>query len=131
MTRTNNYDLPENVRLIAELIGRTRALYLAGRMLKSDGVRHYGRASCLYVPKRLPPGHKLIDLVGEHEAQLLVQAFGGETLKVQPCAAVLRRWRNSETERMAAAGVPRQEIANILGMSDRNVRYILTLSQSA
>lgn len=125
MTRTNNYDLPENVRLIAEVIGRQRALFLAGRLLNWGATHHYGRAGCLYVPKRLPPGHNLAKLLTEPEAQLLVQAFGGEILKIQPCATVQRRWRNSEAERMAAAGVPREEIVDALNISDRHLRNIL------
>lgn len=124
----NDYDLPDNVRQIAAVIGRERALLLVGKVLKWDRGGNYGRAGCLYVPRRLTPGHKLIDLAGQPDALRLVEAFGGEILHISPCAAVLRRWRNAEAARLAAAGVTRREVAEIIGVCQRHLSNLLRIS---
>ena len=58
-------DLPQSVREIAEAIGREAALLLIGRLPVC--YRDAGKKSpkvILYVPKRLPPDHQLVEILG-------------------------------------------------------------------
>lgn len=121
---SGNWDLPETVRLIAEVIGREQALYLAGHVVRWDRSGHYGKSSYLYVPRRLTADHRLVHILGWESARRLAAAIGGETLPVAPCKSVFQRFRDAEVRRMASAGASNDNIANIFGLTVRHVRGI-------
>jgi hypothetical protein len=81
-------ELPESVQEIADVIGREQALRLI------EGLPKYRSGSpgkqctkvMLYVPKRLKPGHLLIELIGQEGAERLVRVFGGEQLYPACCS---------------------------------------------
>lgn len=122
-----NWDLPETVRLIAEVTGREDALYLAGHVIRWGGRSHYGRSSCLYVPRRLPSDHRLVHLVGWENARRLAVALGGEILSVAPCKGVYQRFRDNEVRRLAIEGGKASDLAAMMGVSERHIRSIVRL----
>lgn len=121
---SGNWDLPADVREIAWIIGREKALYLAGHVLKWGQGGHRGKSACLYIPKRLKPNHRLVQILGWNDAAALCFEFAGLILQISSCSAVIQRWRNDEIRRLAAAGLTAQSIAPIMGISDRYVRAI-------
>lgn len=122
-----NWDLPQNVREIADVIGRDDALFLTGHYIKWDQKRPgRARSGCVYIPKRLKPGHRLVELVGQEKAEALVRAFGGEILQLGCCSGILQRFRMAEVRRMAANDMSHAEIAEIIGISRRHVRKLAT-----
>jgi len=125
-------ELPESVQEIAEVIGVESALYLISKLPTcevkdnpSHGAKHRaGGVSTrviLYVPKKLKPNHRLVQILGEERAQKLVEGFGGETLHPANCAGHYRRWRNSEVVRMHSEGVTETELAQIMGLTRRHI----------
>ncbi len=117
--------LPENVQAIADVIGRERALYLAGQCIRWDRTGRHGRRGWLYIPKSLDQSHPLARLAGLEDAHKLVRAFGGEILMISPCAAVIRRWRKAEGRRMASVGLTHTEISASLGITRRHLCNLL------
>lgn len=123
---SGNIILPGIAQEIAGVIGCHAALHLIGQ-LPTCVAGKPGKQSTrviLYVPKRLKPGHRLVQILGMDRAQKLVTAFGGETLPVANCRHVYIRFRNREIRRMAAERMSTAEIAAIIGMTVRSVRAI-------
>lgn len=116
-----NWDLCQSLREIAWIVGREKALFLAGQVLKWDRGGHYGKSASLYIPKRLNPNHRLVELLGWDDAAALVYEFAGIILPISSCRGVYQRWRDSEVRRMATAGLVTSEIAVIVGVSDSYV----------
>jgi hypothetical protein len=122
--------LPSSVQEIAEVIGRDAALRLVGALPRcSQRDRRYPNAASsrviMYVPKRVEPGHRLVQILGHDTARRLVHHFGGEVLYPANCADVYRRFRDSEALRMVRDGMPAKAVADVLGVSDRHVRNLL------
>ena len=122
--------LPKSVQEIAAVIGTERALYLVGQLPRCYSKdSRYPNAKAphviLYVPKSLKPSHPLVRLLGWHDAQRLVDAFGGEILQPASCADVYRSFRDASIIRMAGEGMKPQAIAELLEVSDRHVRNLL------
>lgn len=124
MVTGGNYDLCQSLREIAWIVGREKALYLAGHVLKWGQGGHRGKSAWLYIPKRLKPDHRLVQILGWDDAAALVYEFAGLALPISSCRGVVQRWRDSEVRRLAAAGLTAQSIAPIMGISDRYVRAI-------
>lgn len=122
----NDVRLPASVQEIADVIGRETALYLIGQLptcyAGNDGKR--STRVILYVPKRLKPNHRLVQILGWERANELVRGFGGEILQPANCQEVYRRWRDSEARRMAAEGMSAAELADILAVSERHIRNL-------
>gem|GEM_PF-323268 len=122
--------LPASVKAIADVLGRERALYLIGqlpRYYRRDG-RWPGAQSSetiLYVPKALPPGHRLTRLLGWQDAMKLVRAFGGEILKPACCAEIYRPFRDAGIVAMVAAGEAHEVVAGLMGVSAKHVKNLL------
>lgn len=114
--------LPPSVQEIADALGRERALYLIGRLPQS-GSRSW--RVCLYVPKRLGTDHPLVGILGWRDANIMVREFGGMILQPSNCNFLHRDFRNRAIVRMAAAGVPVDEIAAIAELSRRAVALII------
>lgn len=130
--------LPSSVQEIADVIGRERTLYLIG-LLPRCYVKDSRKADVpkggvservlLYVPKNLEPDHQLVKILGWHDAQRLVQAFGGEMLSPANCRDVYRPHRDQAIRRLRADGVPPAMIAEWFGMSERRVWQVLEIPQ--
>lgn len=122
----NPYGLPQEVRQIAEVVGREKALYIAGRLLDPE------RKGCawLYIPKKLPDNHPLIELVGPEDAAALVSVFGGELFQIPPCYGVYRRFRDREIRRMMSEGYRQEWIAETFMVCVRTVRNVSSIEAS-
>lgn len=121
--------LPESAQELADVIGTERALYLIGQLPRSyrkrNGVQCGESTVVLYVPKAIQPTHQLVQLIGWHDAQRLVKAFGGEILKPATCSDVYRRFRDASIIRLAAEGMKTAAIAEWMEVSERHVRNLL------
>lgn len=118
--------LPESVEEIAEVIGRGKALDFIGR-LPTSGSRAW--RVCVYIPKRLPVDHKLVRMLGWHDAQKMVQAFTGMILQPSNCRFLHRQHRNREILRMDYEGMPVTDIADVVELSTYRVREIIAEGQ--
>lgn len=134
-----NFDLPATVREVAEVLGRRRALELAGMVCppadpeqRGDSTR--GRQGCLYVPKSLASQRgpsRLVDLLGADDADRLIRAFGGEILWFGPCNGIVLRHRNNAIWRRLAEGARPVVVAAEFGVCERLVRNILRRNTDA
>lgn len=113
--------LPPSVAQIAEVIGRSRALYLIG-CIPPTGRRSW--RVCFYVPKVTRPDHWLVALLGWHDAAKLTSHFGGEILHTSNCRFMVKRFRDAEIRRMRRAGMQIDEIAQAVGLSVGRVQDI-------
>jgi hypothetical protein len=117
-----NFDLPRDIRLIASIIGRQKAINLAGKLLTRSGYR----VISLYIPKRLTQDHKLIELVGENEAKALSDNLGGEILYIENCyRGLVTRFRNREIDRLSLEGVSNKTIAFLFNLTQRQIHNII------
>ncbi|GGN45594.1 hypothetical protein GCM10011349_11860 [Novosphingobium indicum] len=85
---------------------------------------HRSTRVMLYVPKRLKPNHRLVQILGEAQAAKLIEGFGGEILQPANCQEVYRRWRDSEARRMASDGMAPADIAEIMNVTARHIRNL-------
>jgi len=118
-------DLPESVQEIADVIGTAAALRLVCQL--PECYRDAGKKSrkvILYVPKRLPLDHQLVEILGFPTAQRLVDAFGGEILYPANCRFVFDRYRNAAVRQMIDAGARPPVVACLFGITERHVRNI-------
>lgn len=122
--------LPRSVQEIADVIGRERALFLVGQLprFKRRDAGHPewsgGEQVILYVPRTLKPDHQLVRILGWHDADRLVRAFGGELLKPGTCSTVYRPFRDGAILRMLADGLPPSMVASWFGVSERHVKNL-------
>lgn len=123
--------LPNSVQEIADVIGRERALLLIGKLPRcyTRDSRYPGAKTThimLYVPKRLPPDHDLVKIIGWRDAFKLVQAFGGEFLYPAGCAAIYRDFRDSAILRLIRNDFMQVKmVADWFCVSERHVRNLL------
>lgn len=114
--------LPDSVEEIAEVIGRDRALEFIGK-LPQAGKRKW--RVCVYIPKTLPADHKLVAMLGWHDAQRLVRAFSGMILQPSNCRFLEKEHRWRRVREMAGDGISDDEIAGQMGFSPERVREII------
>lgn len=121
-----NDDLPMSVQEIAEVIGRHEALMLIGKLPRcySGGDGKKCSKVILYVPKRLPPDHRLVSILGWHTALKLVRVFGGEILYPANCAYLESRLRNQRIVEMLGEGFSAARIAEEFGVTAQHVRVL-------
>lgn len=113
-------DLPPSVAEIADVLGRAKALTLAGAC---GGV--------LYVPQRLTPDHKIVRIVGQEAGDKLVQVYGGCVVYLATCAKLRAGWRNDAIRKWAAQGVTRRALAELTGLTERQVLNVLREGNTA
>ena len=118
-------DLPNSVREIAEVIGRRAALHLIGQLpaCYRDADKKSAKVM-MYVPKRLGPDHRLVEILGFPTAMKLVKAFGGEILHPANCRSIYARMRDELVIRMMDMGARPALLAELFGMTERNVNNI-------
>jgi hypothetical protein len=122
--------LPASVEEIAEVIGRERALYLIGKLPRCRPPSGEGRTQViLYVPKTITPDHRLVQILGQEDAERLVEAFGGEILKPGTCRQIYRVYRDQGIVRAVNDGVPTAMVAAWFGLSSRHVLNVLEKAQ--
>ncbi|QRM19710.1 hypothetical protein GBK02_10000 [Dechloromonas sp. TW-R-39-2] len=77
----------------------------------------------VYIPTTAKPEHLLKKLVGEHDFNRLVDAFGGEYLEVPEVDLSALR-RAGIIYRLSNRGVPVHDIAHLVGAAPRSVKAI-------
>lgn len=126
-TITGDYmRLPATVQELADVIGTQRALFLIGQLPKC--VSRKSTHVILYVPTlaRLTPDHRLVQILGWHDAAKLCQAFGGEILQPANCAQLYRSFRDKSIYRLVTEqGLKLSEVAEMFNMTERHVRNVL------
>lgn len=115
-------NLPESVREIADVIGTERALYLIDQ-LPPCGKRPWRRV--LYVPKRMPADHRLVQILGWYDAQRLQRVFAGEILQVGTCKAMEREQQFARIHELKAGGMTAKEIADREQVTTRYINWVL------
>ena len=118
-------ELPNSVREIVEVIGLDATLRLISQLPVCQRPGRKLPIVMLYVPKKLPPDHELVRMIGYPDAMKLVRVFGGEILYPASCRNVFKRFRDDAIVRMAGMGARTSVIAELFGMTDRAVRYIV------
>lgn len=120
-------ELPQSVREIAEVIGVETAL----RLINQLPTRLNDPRPILYVPKRLKADHRLVEILGWHDANKLVQAFGGEILHPAACREVERRILREFAKKLLSIGYRVEMVADKLGVTVRTVRNIISSETTA
>lgn len=115
-----NAMLPAQVSKIAALIGLDLAMVLIQHAHGIDGT------GVVYFPRRPRVGQCLVSLVGLPAAVKLSKAFGGQTINLPKCRAIYRARRNAEVLRMAEAGMSNCNIGAAVGLTDRQVRNLIS-----
>lgn len=119
--------LPSRTQLIADVIGRDRALFLVRNWKKTLTSNPKQKEwVCIYIPKNLTPDHELVRVMGWSDAAKLVKAFRGEILSLSTCEDVFRSWRNLSIQRLhKEQGLKPVDLAEWFEISERQVRNIL------
>lgn len=123
-------DLPGSVREIAEVIGRQATLHLLGQ-LPATRAGKPGKESnrvILYVPKKLSPDHRLVQILGAEKAMALVRAFGGEVMQPANCRRIYARHRDEAILKMLNDGARLSMVQSIMRVSRR---HVVNLARSA
>lgn len=109
-------DFPDSVQEIINVIGRNKALILAGM---ANG--------CLYVPqpRRMTPDHWIAQTIGHEAAMELSKEFPGFILKFSTCRYLYRDFRNRTFWRLSDEGWSKSEIAVFFRITERHVGNIL------
>lgn len=124
--------LPEVVREVAEVVGLTLALRLAGNVFASGVGTRSGRFGTIYVPEK-PKGQsfdRLSALVGEQGAAEIVKKLAGTELRFGSCAAWSNRLRDASVRdywRNSTLGV--ESVAWLHDLTERQVRNICSGEQ--
>lgn len=115
--------LPDSVQEIADVIGREKALEFIGK-LPQAGKRKW--RVCIYIPKSLPPDHKLVELLGWHDADRMVRAFSGMILQPSNCRFLERDYRRRRVVELHREGLTAKEIGEQVELSAYWVREIIS-----
>ncbi len=122
-----NFDLPTEVRFVAEAIGREQALRVVGRLVPWTGKR---RQTDIYVPARgLRDNDKLVQALGRTDAEKLQAAMPAERggrVRLTPCSDVYQGFRDASIRRLYRdEGVDAKTLCEWFDLSDRHMRTIL------
>lgn len=118
-------DLKGDLRSVAEVIGRQKALYLVSQCPKYKSEKRTGVGQLfLYVPQatRLKMDHNLVTILGYEDAHRLCLVFGGELLVLSQCKHILIKNRNVGIKSMFEQGFRIDEIAKYFNLSTRTVQ---------
>lgn len=109
-----NQDLCPELAQIADIVGRDKALRIAGI---------YGDKN-LYIPQVMTLAHRLTEILGLELANALSREFGGIVLKIPTCRHIERRHRNESIVRLFIAGHSVEELAALFQITERAVFLI-------
>ena len=118
--------LPERTQLIADVIGRERALYFVSVLQKRPCSNpKQPQRLYVYIPQKLHDGHMLVQLLGWDDASKLVKAYGGEGMHLSECTNVKRGWRNVVIQRMKDEGISTADLAKRFAITQKQVSRIV------
>lgn len=123
----NNFDLNGDLRAIAEVLGRQKALYLVSKCPRYKVEKRQGAGQVLlYVPKikKMDLNHNLVRILGYEDAYKLTQHFGGELLILSQCKQIILKHRNNGIKAMVQQGFKKQQVAEFFSLSPRAVSMI-------
>ncbi|UYM14273.1 hypothetical protein [Endozoicomonas euniceicola] len=108
--------LPKSVQEVADVIGREKALKLAGR---ANG--------CVYVPhpQKITEAHFLSQVIGLEAALALSNEFRGIIIHLATCRFLYTAWRDRSIHRMRQNGMYIADIASLFGITPRHINNIL------
>lgn len=115
--------LPPSISDLVETIGLKQTLTLISAAPKGTGGRPW-RVN-LYVPQKLHAEHFLVRVLGWDDAERMVDRFGGYTLQPSNCNWLFREYRNGMVRNLRNEGATSHQIADAVGISERQVRNIL------
>ena len=121
---------------VAEVIGWDRAIRFGWRVWwekrPPSGIHDRARG-LIYIPKKLRKrcGSELIRIAGEHDAALLVNAFGGMPLEFPNILPASISRRNRAIVQQIQEGIRPSFVAASFGLSLRQVRRIASMESSA
>jgi hypothetical protein len=125
---SNAQPLPDSATLIANVIGRDKALYLIGKLSK---LSKRPREVSLYIPKRLKAHHKLVEIIGYEDSQKLIKAYGGEILCIASCLSLVRHYRNEYLKHLKlispekASQIDIESLSKVFGVSKKQARNLM------
>lgn len=123
--------LPGSAQQLADVIG-TEAVFKLIENWPRTAVRSTSRGRLvLYVPARLPDGHRLVAILGWDTAQAMVKVFGGELLFLASCAEQFARQRRQALLEELEAGASVALVARLYGLSERHVRRLAQRDRAA
>lgn len=119
-------NLSASAQEIANVIGRERTLFLISQLPRcfSGAAGKKSTRVIMYVPKTIKPNHRLVEILGFHDAMKLVRAFGGEILQPANCNEIYARFRDVTIIRFLGEGRKTAEIAELMDVSERHVRNL-------
>lgn len=95
---------------VAEVIGLSAALKLSWRFRGQD----------IYIPKSLGSAPHIVEAIGQEAAEALADCYGGITLPIPR-----RAGERAMVLQLANDGMPRRQIADTLGIGERQVYRII------
>jgi len=107
--------VPQSISDIGELIGMSAADILSTKL---GGTRWY-------IPTTIPAEHAIAQAIGTDQAATLAEFKGGTTLEIPRNLGGARDRRNAEIVARAGRGEKSRDIALSMGLSQRQIRYIL------
>jgi len=116
--------VPPSVQVVAEVIGRTAALHLAGALPEIPGKPWKGH-TYVPAPSRLLPDHVLVDILGWSDALRMCRMFGGEVLQMSKCRGLERTARNRRIWELRESGYGPTRIGDVLDVSPEVVKKVL------
>lgn len=108
-------DLPEVVGFIAQVIGRDRALYLAGQLNRG----------LLTIPATPTENHKIVQILGMADARKLSNAYPRWVVRMPNCWQMEIAYRHKCMHYLYSQGATMEYLAELFIVSKRNVRYVL------
>lgn len=81
----------------------------------------------LSVPRTLKPGHSLINLLGQADAEKLVEVFGGRVIDVPRLDFFKLATRAAAAHQMRKSGLELRQIAGRLACSEKSARGLIEL----
>jgi len=124
----SDYPLPQNVRAIADCIGKDKALALVGQLKRTPQTKADGRTRqriWLYIPKTLNPKSRLVEILGWKDAFKLTQVFTGETICLESCQAMATEFLHRSIRQQFNDGIDIDTLAVLFGMNPRSILKIL------
>ena len=121
--------LPGSAQQIADVIGMDATLELIRRLPRQFDKEHPSGRPALYVPKTIPPNHRLVEWIGWDAAVKLSRYYGGDFLFVATCSSASKAPRNADIVAALKEASP-AVVASRFGMSERQVRRIAAAARS-
>lgn len=117
--------LPDSVRQVAEVIGEVAALELVKRWPRQAVKGDVPFRPVIYIPAKITPDHRLVQIIGWPLAVRLVKRFGGDIIFLATCANIVRDDRNQAIADALERNTSPAAIAARFNMSERQVRRVI------